>query len=76
MSLHKILYLATDSSSVSAVRGRQTGGRIGGSDGKGSGCVLFLICILDSSRVKAVRGWQTGGRTGGSDGKGSGCVLV
>ena len=78
MSLHKILYLATDSSSVSAVHGRQTGRRTGGSDGKGSGCVPFLICILatDSSRVKAVRGRQTGGRTGGSDGKGSGCVLV
>ena len=42
MSLHKILYLATDSS-VKAVRGRQTGGKTGGSDGKGSGCILFLI---------------------------------
>ena len=59
-----VVFLATDSSRVKAVRGRQTGGRTGDSDGKGSGCVLFLIYILDSSRVKAVRGQQTGGRTG------------
>ena len=59
-----VVFLATDSSRVKAVCGRQTGGRTEGSDGKGSGCVLFLICILatDSSRVKVAYDQQIGGR--------------